>query len=201
MAEQRNKILWWLVRLAPLVPLALLLWDATQNQLTANQIEAATRRTGKTAPVLLMLSLACGPAHGLTGIRPLLKVRRTLGLYAFFYAAVHLIIFVGLDYGFDAQLIVEGMVEKRYALAGLSAFIILASLAVTSTRGWRKRLGRNWSRLHRAVYLAAMLAVLHYYLGVKADTGPPLQYGAVLLLLLLVRVPFLRRALKALPSR
>ncbi|MDO8671910.1 MAG: ferric reductase-like transmembrane domain-containing protein [Dehalococcoidia bacterium] len=201
MLEQRTRYLWLLVQLAPLIPLALLLWDATQNRLSANPIEAATLRTGKAALVLLIMSLSCTPIFNVVGFRSLLRLRRLLGLYAFFYAFVHLMIFVGVDFGFDAQLVGEGLLEKRYALAGLSAFILLAPLAITSTKGWRRRLGRRWLALHRAVYLAAMLAVLHYLWGVKANTGPPLEFGAILILLLLVRLPFLRQRMRLWPRK
>ncbi|MDP2663080.1 MAG: ferric reductase-like transmembrane domain-containing protein, partial [Dehalococcoidia bacterium] len=186
-----------LVHVALLLPLALLVWDFTQNQLTANPIEAATRRTGRTALVLLMLSLACAPAFRFVRFRPLQRLGRTLGLYAFAYACVHLAIFTGIDYGFDLGLIQEGVLEKRYALAGLSAFLILTALALTSTNGWRMRLGRKWLWLHRAAYLAALVAVVHFFWGVKIDRTQPLQYGAVVLLLVLLRLPAISRLWEA----
>lgn len=182
-----------LVHVAILVPLALLVWDFTQNQLTANPIEAATRRTGRTALVLLMLTLACSPAYHFVRFTPLLRLRRTIGLYAFAYAGVHLAIFTGIDYGFDLALIQEGILEKRYALAGLCAFLILMALAFTSTKAWRKRLGHKWSWLHRGAYLAAPVAVVHFFWGVKIDRTLPLQFGAVALLLILLRLPIVSR--------
>ncbi|MDO8689717.1 MAG: ferric reductase-like transmembrane domain-containing protein, partial [Dehalococcoidia bacterium] len=160
-------------------------------------IEAATRRTGRTALTLLMLSLACAPAYRFVKFTPLRCLGRTLGLYAFAYACVHLVIFVGIDYGFDLGLIQEGVLEKRYALAGLSAFLILMALALTSTNGWRTRLGRKWHWLHRAAYLAALVAVVHFFWGVKIDRTQPLQYGAVVLLLILLRLPIVSRLWEA----
>lgn len=180
-----------LVHVALLLPLALLVWNFTQNQLTVNPIEEATRRTGKTALVLLILSLACAPAFFFVRFRPLLLLARTLGLYAFAYACVHLVIFVGIDYGFDLGQIQEGVLEKRYALAGMCAYLLLMALALTSTNGWRMRLGWTWHWLHRSAYLAALVAVVHYMWGVKIDRPQPLQYGAAVLLLILLRLPAL----------
>jgi len=140
------------VHVGSLVPLAVLIWDYFQNRLTVNPIQAMTFRTGKTALVLLMLSLACTPVNTLLGFKSALKVRRALGLYAFMYAALHFSIFVGLDYGFDPVLLQEAIFEKRYALVGLAAGLIMLPLAITSTRGWMKRLGQRWKYLHRWVY-------------------------------------------------
>ena len=183
----------WLVHLGSLAPLALLIWDFFTDNLTANPIQDVTFRTGKAALVLLVLSLACTPLNTLFGFREALKVRRALGLYAFLYVCLHLSIFIGLDYGFDLELIREAIFEKRYALMGFAAFLILLPLALTSTKGWMKRLGQNWKRLHRWVYLAAVLAVIHYVWGVKSDVREPLAYGAVVIVLLLARLPAVRR--------
>jgi sulfoxide reductase heme-binding subunit YedZ len=185
-----------LLHLALLASLGLLGWDSSQHMLGADPIRAATLRTGKTALVLLVLSLACTPAYKLAGLRWAIGLRRTLGLYAFTYAAVHVMIFVGVDYQFDPELLRGAVLEKRYALAGLAAFLLLLPLAVTSTGWWRRRLGLNWSRLHRAVYLAALMAVVHYLWLVKADVSQPLQYGVAVLLLMLLRLPAVGRALR-----
>lgn len=178
-----------LIQLASLLPLGVLVWDYTQGYLAINPIRDATLRTGKIALVLLVLSLACRPAYSLTGAAALLRLRRTLGLYAFGYAALHLIIVLGPDLGLDPALIRENVLEKRFALAGLGAFLILLPLAATSTRSAMTRLGRKWRTLHRAVYLAGALAVLHYLWAVKADFRGPATYGAVVALLLLLRLP------------
>ncbi len=183
-----------LVHAGALLPLAVLLWDYWQGGLSVNPIQDVTLRTGKYALILLVLSLACTPINMVFGYRPVLRVRRALGLYAFMYVAIHLLIFVGLDYTFDLTLIREAILEKRYALVGFAAFLILLPLAVTSTKGWMRRLGRLWKQLHRWVYLAALLAVLHFVWLVKSDIREPLVYGAVVVILLVLRIPRVRRS-------
>jgi sulfoxide reductase heme-binding subunit YedZ len=190
-----------LTHIAALVPLALLLWDYQHDQLTVNPIQEATFRTGKTALVLLVLSLACTPLNTLLGLRQVLPLRRPLGLYAFAYAVMHLLIFVVVDYGLDPQLIWETVVEKRYVLVGFSAFLLLLPLAITSTKGWMRRLGPRWKRLHRLVYLAALLVVVHFVWLVKSDIREPLLYGAAVVLLLVLRAPAIRRTLTNLRYR
>lgn len=187
-----------LVHAGALVPLAWLIVDFLRDNLTVNPIQALTLRTGKYALTLLILSLACTPINTLTGFSPALKVRRALGLYAFLYASLHFLIFVGLDYGFNPGLLREAIFEKRFALVGFSAFLILVALAITSTRGWMKRLGKRWTRLHKLVYLAGILVIVHYTWAVKSDIRVPLVYGAVVLLLLVARIPQVRRSISAL---
>jgi methionine sulfoxide reductase heme-binding subunit len=147
--------------------------------------------------VLLVLSLACTPLNTLFGWHALLKLRRPLGLYAFLYMGLHLLTFAGLDYAFDWELIKENLFEKRYALVGLASFLILIPLALTSTQGWQRRLGKQWKTLHQGVYIAAPLAVLHWVWLVKSDVRLPLTYGAVVAVLLLVRVSVVKRLLKS----
>jgi len=180
--------------LGAFIPLALLAWDYWGGQMSVNPVQDITLRTGKAALVLLVLSLACTPINSVFGYRPVLRVRRALGLYAFMYVGLHLLIFVGLDYGFDLLLIREAILEKRYALVGFAAFLILLPLALTSTKGWMRRLGKLWKRLHRAVYVAALLAVLHFVWLVKSDIREPLLFGAVVLVLLLLRISPIRRS-------
>jgi sulfoxide reductase heme-binding subunit YedZ len=184
-----------------LVPLVHLIWDGVHRDLTANPIQEITTRTGKTALVLLVLSLACTPANSVLGIRQAVLLRRPLGLYAFMYAGLHLLTFTALDYGLDPQLIVQAIVEKRFVLAGFGAFLLLTPLAITSTRGWMRRLGRRWKRLHRLVYLAAPVAVVHFVWLVKADIREPLLYGAAVAALLTLRVPGVRRTLAGVLNR
>jgi sulfoxide reductase heme-binding subunit YedZ len=143
--------------------------------------------------ILLVLSLACTPVNSLFGFKPALKVRRALGLYAFLYAAIHLSVFVGLDYGFDPALLQDALLEKRYALVGFAAFLILLPLAITSTRGWMRRLGQTWKKLHQSVYLAALFVIIHFVWLVKADIREPLMYGAVVVALLAFRIPRVRQ--------
>ncbi len=200
----RLRDLHWLslvVHLGSLAPLLILVWDALHDDLTFNPIQEATLRTGKTALVLLVLSLACTPLNTLFGFRGALRLRRALGLYAFLYVAVHFTIFVVLDYGLDLALLRGAILEKRYALVGFAAGLILLPLAITSFKWWQVRLGKKWKRLHRLVYLAGLLAVVHYVWLVKSDIRVPLSYGAVVVLLLAVRLPAVKRAVSRLRTR
>jgi sulfoxide reductase heme-binding subunit YedZ len=193
--------LWLATHLGALIPLVLLIWDYSQNQLTVNPIQEATFRTGKTALILLVLSLAATPLNIVFGLKKLLPLRKPLGLYAFLYVSLHFLIFVWIDYGLNLKFLQEGLLEKRYALVGLAAFTLLIPLALTSTQGWMRRLGKNWKRLHRLVYLVGVLAVIHFVWLVKSDVREPLAYGAAVLLLLLIRWPTLRRAISNARSR
>jgi sulfoxide reductase heme-binding subunit YedZ len=186
----------WVTHVGALAPLAVLLWLFFTDGLTVNPIQDITFRTGKAALVLLVLSLACTPLNTLFGWRAALKLRRPLGLYAFLYVCLHFLTFVGLDYGFDLDLIYGAIFEKRFALVGFAAFLILLPIALTSTKGWQKRLGRTWKTLHRGAYVAALLAVVHYVWLVKSDVRQPLAFGAVVVALLLVRVPAVKRLFK-----
>ncbi|MBI2857451.1 MAG: sulfoxide reductase heme-binding subunit YedZ [Chloroflexi bacterium] len=184
------------VHVGALTPLAFLAWGLVSGNLTANPIEAIQLRTGKTAITLLLLSLACTPICLGFGFRPVLTLRRLLGLYAFMYASLHLINFVAVDYGFNLTLLKEDALPgKRFILAGLAAFVLLFTLAITSISGWKERLGHNWRRLHWLVYPAAILAVTHYLWQTKADFRQPLIYLGVLLLLLAFRIPIIRNRL------
>jgi sulfoxide reductase heme-binding subunit YedZ len=182
-----------LVHPLALAPLALVVLDFSTNRLTANPIQAATLRTGLTALILLVLSLACTPLNTLLGWKRVLTLRRPLGLYAALYAGIHLLIFAVVDYGLDLELLRPAVIEKPYVLVGLTAFILLIPLAITSTKGWMKKLGPNWKRLHRLVYIAAPLAVLHFVWLVKADIRQPILYGIGVTLLLMLRLPSIKR--------
>lgn len=186
-AHLRANWLRLLTHIGALLPFAQLVWDALHHQLTVNPIREATYRTGKTALVLLLLSLLCTPANVLLGWRGVRVLRRPLGLYAFFYATLHLLIFAVVDYGLDWGLIWETVLEKRYVVAGFSAFLLLVPLVLTSTAGWQRRLRQRWAALHRLVYLAAGLAVLHFYWLAKGDKRDPLHYALALAALLLLR--------------
>jgi sulfoxide reductase heme-binding subunit YedZ len=174
------------------LPLALLIWDGLHNQLTVNPIQAISQRTGKIALVLLVLSLVCTPLNTLFGLKQLLPLRRPLGLYAFGYTLLHLLNFTVIDYGLDLALLGAAILEKRYVLVGWVAFLLLVPLALTSTVGAQRRLGKRWKVLHRLVYGAAPLAVVHFAWLVKADVREPLLYGACVALLLVLRVPPVR---------
>ncbi|KPL90110.1 protein-methionine-sulfoxide reductase heme-binding subunit MsrQ [Herpetosiphon geysericola] len=183
----------YLVHIGCLVPFGLLIIDYLNDQLTVNPIQAATLRTGKTALIILVLSLVCTPIKTFTPFKQVTALRRPLGLYAFFYVCLHLLIFVAWDYGFDWEFIGEAIGEKRYIIVGLIAWLLLIPLAITSTKGWMRRLGKRWRLLHRLVYLIAGLAVLHYVWLVKADVREPLLYGLAIVILLLLRLPAFRR--------
>jgi len=187
------------VHIAALIPLVLLLWDFWQGNLGPDVIREATLRTGKTALVLLIASLACTPVNILFGYKPVLKLRRPLGLYSFMYASIHFAIFIGVDYFFNLELIWEALFEKRFALVGLATGTILLALALTSTLGWQRRLKKNWKRLHRFVYLAGILAVLHFIWLVKQGVWEPYVWAGVVLLLLTLRyAPIKQQVIKVL---
>ena len=204
----KKRRLTWLqiaVHLGGILPLVVLVRDYLTHNLTFNPIQAATQRTGDTALTLLVISLACTPLHTLTAYADVLKRRRALGLYAFMYAAIHLMIFVGWDYEFNFVQIYEDVGTKRYIFAGLGTILILIPLAITSFRWWMKRLGKIWKRLHQLVYLAGLLAVLHFAWVVKGnvlqfrgDISRPVIYGAITFLLLGLRIPFVRRSVTSL---
>ncbi len=183
-----------LTHVAALLPLALLAWDYWQGRLIIDPVKEITTRTGKTALILLMLSLAFTPINTIFGFKQMLRVRRVLGLYAFMYASLHFLTFVGLDYGFDFGFMAQDILDQRYVLVGFAAFLLLLPLAITSTKGWQKRLGKNWKRLHRLIYLAGILAIVHFTWLAK-DNREPLRYGAVVALLLIMRIPAIQRAL------
>lgn len=185
---------WIIVNLAALTPLLMLIWNYWTDNLSADPVAYITKKTGQSAIILLGLSLACTPVNTVFGFRPALTVRKSLGLYAFMYAALHLLNFVGLDYGFNLNYILDdALLKKRYMIVGITAFLILLPLAITSTKGWMKSLGRNWKRLHKLAYVAGVLAVLHYIWLVKLDITWPLIYASILSLLLLLRVPRVRK--------
>jgi sulfoxide reductase heme-binding subunit YedZ len=188
-----------IVHIGAWIPLAWLVWDWFAGNLTVNPIQDATQRTGKYALVLLLISLACTPLNTVLGLRQALTVRRALGLYAFMYASLHFLIFLGLDYTFDWLLIFDVVFEKPYIIIGLSTLLILMALAITSFRWWMKRLGKNWKRLHRLVYIAAVFAILHFAWASKGDLFrlqgdilEPFYYGLAVILLLITRIPPVR---------
>ncbi len=193
---ERLKSNWFrvLIHIGALAPLAWILWHYWQGLFVVDPIREMTTLTGKSALILLMLSLAATPTYTVFGWKQVLRVRRALGLYAFTYAGLHFLIFVGLDYRLDLGLILQAIFDQRYVLVGFGAGLILLALAITSTRGWKRRLGKAWKRLHRLVYAAGILAVVHFLWLVK-DAQEPLRYGLVLALLLILRIPRVRRTI------
>jgi sulfoxide reductase heme-binding subunit YedZ len=178
-------------------PLVLMVWEYYQGTLGIDLVNAINNRTGRAAVILLMASLACTPLNILFGWRQVLTLRKSLGLWAFAYALLHLLNFVGLDYAFNlGQIFQDAILSKPYILAGLAALLVLIPLAITSTRGWMRRLGRNWKRLHRLAYAAGVLAMLHFLWQAKAaERWEPLLYAVGLGLLLFVRIPSVRQAI------
>ncbi len=172
-----------------LVPLALLGWDAARGRLGANPLEFAIRTTGVLALVFLLLSLAVTPLRKALGIAWMVKLRRMLGLYGFFYALLHLLTYMWFDKLFNFSAVIEDVWKRPFITVGMASFILLVPLAVTSTTGMIKRLGgKRWGRLHKATYVAAAGGVIHYYMLVKADTREPLLFALVLAILLGYRV-------------
>jgi sulfoxide reductase heme-binding subunit YedZ len=199
--SRRARLLQGVIHLASLAPLFATIWAGLHGDLTANPIQAIIQRTGKYALIFLAASLACAPLSSIFGLRAAIRWRRPLGLYAFMYAALHFGVFVAVDYGFDLVLLREAIFEKRFALVGFAAGLVLLALAITSTRGWARRLGRRWEQLHRLVYVAGLLAVIHYAWAVKADIRQPLAWGAVIILLLILRLPPVRHGAARLLGR
>jgi sulfoxide reductase heme-binding subunit YedZ len=172
-----------------LAPLASIVFRASQGALSANPIAEILNELGLSALIFLVASLACTPARRLFGWTWPTRVRRELGLFAFFYAALHFLTYLVLDQGFDWATILADIVERPFITVGFAALVLLVPLALTSTTGSIRWLGfRRWQRLHQLAYLAGVLAAVHFIWRVKIDVSQPLIYGSVLGALLLVRV-------------
>ena len=182
-----------LAHIAAWIPLLWLIFDLWQDHLGPDPIRAATLRTGKAALVLLVTSLACTPINTVFGYKPALKLRRPLGLYSFMYASIHFAIFIGVDYGFNFKLLPDALLEKRYAIVGLTTGLILLALALTSTVGWQRRLKKNWKKLHKLVYLAGVLAVVHFIWLVKQGVLEPWIWALGVVILLALRIPAIKQ--------
>jgi len=179
--------------------LFILAFQAAIGHLSVNPVQTAEQRTGKYAVYFLMLTLACTPANIIFGFRKAIKIRRTLGLYSFFFALIHFLIFFLVDYRLDIPLILADVGKKKYILAGAVTMLILLALASTSFGYWKIVLRKNWKRLHRMIYLAGVTSLLHFAWASKGDlTGlqgnilQPALLAVVLIFLLLVRVPFIK---------
>lgn len=173
---------------ACLVPFSRMLYGAFANTLGANPIETISRSTGWWTLSLLMATLMVTPLRRVTGMGWLLRLRRMLGLYAFFYACWHFTAFVWFDHWFDVMEIAKDVVKRPFVTVGFTAFVLLLPLAATSTQGMLRRLGRNWQRLHRLVYAIAGLGVVHYWWLVKRDVTEPAAFAVLLASLLGVRL-------------
>ena len=175
--------------IACLVPAGLLAWRAYHQDLGANPIEFITHATGDWTLRLLAITLAISPLRRLLRMPSLIRYRRMLGLFAFFYGCLHFTTYLWLDKFFDFHDIVKDVYKRPFITAGFLAFISMIPLALTSTAGWIRRLGgRRWQALHRLIYLSAIAGVVHYYWLVKSDVRKPLMYAAIVLVLLMERL-------------
>lgn len=176
-----------------LCPFLTLLYETMNQQLGANPIETLHFRLGDWALRFLCLGLAITPLKKITGIKDFIRFRRMLGLFTFFYASLHFLVYIGLDLAFSVEQFVEEVPESPYVLVGLLTYSLLIILALTSTKAMQKRLAHQWQQLHKLVYLAAISAVVHYLWLVKLDLTEPLIYAALVFILLGFRVINLRR--------
>ena len=168
-----------------LVPLALLLSDLYRKRVGPNPLDFATKTTGILTLIFLTLTVAITPLRKIFGSNSLVKVRRMVGLFAFFYGSLHLLTYVWFDRLFNLISIGQDVVKRPFILAGMTAFVLMVPLAITSTNKMVKRLGgKRWARLHRLVYLAAIAGVVHFWMLVKSDTRLPLTFGFIVLFLL-----------------
>jgi methionine sulfoxide reductase heme-binding subunit len=188
------------VFLACLLPLARLGWKAYRGLLGANPIEVITHSTGDWTLTFLLITLAVTPLRRLTGQLWLIRYRRMFGLFAFFYVSLHFLTYIWLDKFFDLHEMLADIAKRRFITVGFTGFLLLIPLALTSTKGWIRRLGgKRWQAVHRLIYAAAICGVIHYLWLVKADIRKPLQYGLILTVLLGYRM--IRWALPKLKSQ
>jgi sulfoxide reductase heme-binding subunit YedZ len=192
---RRLKIALWLVCLAPLAVLA---WRAGHGALGANPVQTLQQETGLRALQALLATLALTPLRRLSGRPEPLQLRRTLGLFAYFYMCLHFASYLVFDLELSPAKLAEDLVKRTWITLGFSCWLLLLPLAITSTDGWRRRLRRRWKTLHRLIYPAAVLACLHFVWLVKKDHSLPLEYLALLVLLLAARLPWggLRRIIR-----
>ena len=182
------KVLVFVLCLAPAFWLG---WRGWHEDLSANPIEFITRYTGDWTLRFLVLTLAVTPLRKLLGLPDLIKFRRMIGLYAFFYGVLHFTTYIWLDKFFDLREMLHDVVKRPFITAGFTAFVLMIPLAVTSTKGWIRRMGgKRWSVLHRLVYMSAVAGVIHYYWLVKSAITRPVFYGCLVALLLSIRVAY-----------
>jgi len=179
-----------LVFIAALIPFFFLIYYGLTGQLTANPIEFITHYTGDWTIYFLLITLSITPLRNLTGKVYLVRFRRMLGLFAFFYGCLHFLTYFVLDQFFDFDAIIEDIIERPYITVGFTAFVLLIPLAVTSTKKMVARLGNNWRRLHSLIYIIAGLGILHYFWQVKADYTIPLLLAIIYTLLMTLRLPW-----------
>jgi sulfoxide reductase heme-binding subunit YedZ len=192
-----RQLLWakWIVFGLSLLPLLRLIALGFQDRLSANPIEFITRATGDWTLYFLCLTLAVTPLRRLTGLNALIRFRRMLGLFTFFYASLHFLTFIWFDHFFDLAEMVSDILKRPFIAMGFSAFVLLVPLALTSNDFMLRKLGRRWSVLHRLIYLIAILALLHFWWmrAGKHNFAEPLVMGAVVAVLLALRLIWLRQ--------
>jgi methionine sulfoxide reductase heme-binding subunit len=177
------------VFLASLTPLAVLAARAYNGNLTANPVEFIQHFTGDWTLRFLLITLSVTPLRKLLNLPDLIRFRRMLGLFAFFYVCLHFLTYIGPDQSFDLSAMWKDVAKRPFITVGFLGFVLLIPLALTSTTGWIRRLGgKRWQALHRLVYISALCGVVHYYWLVKSDHRLPLLYGAILAVLLLYRL-------------
>ena len=197
-----SKSLQYIVHVAGWAPLIHIVVGLITHNLTFNPIQKVEQISGITGLVFLLLSLACTPLSNLLGWRQLTLRRKALGLYGFMYATIHVATYIAVDYGFDLNAIVHEVAGKSYFITGGLAFILLLPVAATSFTFMMKKLGKNWKRLHRLVYIVSPVIVFHYMLVVKGNITSlqgnllrPLEYAGIALVLLALRIPPVKKAL------
>lgn len=190
------------------IPLLLIAADFFMGRLSINPIQDIEQRTGRLAILWVVLSLVATPMNSLFGWREPIKRRRALGLYGFMYALLHVTTFLVLDFGFNWKLIINEIVEKNFIIVGTISFIFLTALAATSFKYWKKKLKKNWKRLHSTIYLIAPLIVIHYawakkgdLFSLQGDIVRPLIYGIVVIILLVVRIKLVKKAISNLKNK
>ncbi len=172
-----------------LVPLAILLWKGFHNDLSANPVQYVEHRTGDWILRFLCITLAITPLRKILHLPQLIRFRRMMGLFAFFYACLHFSTWLGVDRYFEWNLILDDIGKRPFITVGFTGFVLMIPLAITSTAGWIRRLGgKRWQKLHRLVYVSAVAGVIHYYWLVKSDVRKPVEYGFIVALLLAWRI-------------
>jgi sulfoxide reductase heme-binding subunit YedZ len=208
MKKQNISPLQIIVHLGGWIPLAHLLYSFFTKNLTANPIQSIEQRTGIYALTFLVLSLACTPASSILGWRKLIQRRKALGNYGFLYAVLHVYTFFVIDYGLDLGAVWLDVWNKAYIILGALAFLMLLPLAITSFKYWMMRLGKNWKRLHRLVYIISPVVVTHFLLAskgditrLKGDLRLPIFYGVIVAILLILRISPVKKALTGIRAR
>jgi sulfoxide reductase heme-binding subunit YedZ len=197
MSPRVVKVITWL---GCLTPLALLILEGVQTGWGVNPVERITHFTGFFGLIFLCTTLAITPIRRITGWNGVIKLRRLIGLFSFFYLSLHLLTYIVLDRFFDFSGIGTDIAKRPYMTVGFTAFLLLIPLAVTSTKGWIRRLGRRWELLHRLIYVSAVLGILHFIWKEKLDTSEPFIFAIILGALFLLRLPGLRLRRRA-PAR